>query len=925
MSKDIEDSTSESIEEHLKPLPGLENLEQLDAAVELTPSPISMILEDHGSEKGQYTQRHAEYAEKPTDRPVPRGVKHGLLDPSTQEDEHLDQEEVQGPERMVVEDHRPKKGMAPRLKPQINPLFFPFATCLPTASALPDSYNGTMRKLPTAKEEPTNLGSAKPTHWELESPWPDQWQLGERDDLTTAHEDPEPDGTEPPDNLPNWEVPDKITCAPNAISLGMIGEPHWTPELNNAAEPELKEDPYPQTLHLRENKSTLEEELSPPLTNDETQRWKETFALRMDKLKPQNDYQSTHGNDAIETLSSISDNEEGTDMTNKLINQRPRRPDKERTMRVDQTQPWKALTQRWSDMKQRDSNGSPMRQTSAHHSKMGKTNDRPMTYQSIGTQSTSPIQEPDDQTIASLSPPGEAGTDRTNTLQGVNQNNPEIVWHSTTPPDHNERLTALTIWSLMVTAMLLKVLTRPHIAYSTSTDQGDTLVAKSTLTKEQGMIPGPERTNNGHIEEMCYKGSARSTMNSPFQTLDIDLTPLTPDNSPVNSPWLPPSLTPLLRPRSEDSGSKDKLTTTPGETTTSSIPGGATMTALTPGTVTRQWKTTKITIKIKRPKATRRGTPAQQWEAKKAKLPTTLTYQTTWATAQTTKPTKNGRTLPYLGTSLHAKDTPNLTTSSLTSYASNSPITPQSECWGNANPPMISPDSANTSVWMGQHNDSREKYKPSTSTMWIWRNSFTVWTGTCAQKASLTHSIKAAASPNLTRHCTNREPRSLGPYPANGHDDANDSGLPQRPSTSAGAKKLRHYTYSSFRTTGSPPLPYTTYSASSTSHNPRTHSGGKCFSKTLNYITRSSISKDTLVQPRDSMLEAWNLPPKKGMNVASPAHFSILSTPTQTCHLTAYLTDHLIRTPDSVPHDLGARDHSHNPVTRHPDSTIKNM
>ena len=57
--------------------------------------------------------------------------------------------------------------------------------------------------------------------------------------------------------------------------------------------------------------------------------------------------------------------------------------------------------------------------------------------------------------------------------------------------------------------------------------------------------------------------------------------------------------------------------------------------------------------------------------------------------------------------------------------------------------------------------------------------------------------------------------------------------------------------------------------------------------------------------------------------VVFPAHFSILSTPTQTHHLTAYLTDHLIRTPDLVPHDLGARDHSHDPVTRHPDSTIE--
>ena len=586
-------------------------------------------------------------------------------------------------------------------------------------------------------------------------------------------------------------------------------------------------------------------------------------------------------------------------------------------------QPWKTLTRQWNDMKQRDSNESPMLQTSAQYSETSKTIGCPTTYRSIRMQSRSPIQEPDDQTMASLSPPDGAGTDHTNTSRSVNQNNPGIVQHSKTPLDHNAKLTALTIWSLMVTAMLLKVLTQPQTAYSTSTDQGDTLVARNTLTKEQETIPEPERTDNKRIEEMRYKSSARSTTNSPFQTLNIDSTLPTPDYPPVNSPCLLPSSIPLLQLRSEDSGSKDKLTTKPGKATTSSIPGGATTTTPTPGAVTKQWKTTKITIKTKMPKAAQLGTPARQWEAMKAKLPTTLTYQTTLATAQTTKPTKNGCTSPRLGTSRPAKDTPNLTMSSLMLYASDSPITPRSECWGNASPPMISPDSANTSVWMEQPNDSREKYKPSTSTTWTWKNSFTIWTGTCAQKASSTHSMKAAASPNLTRHCTNKEPRSLGPYPTNGHDDANGSGQQQRPSTFASVKKLLHCTYSSFRMTGSPPLPCTTYNASSTSHNPRTHSGGKCFSKTSNYTTRSSISKDTLIQPLGLMLEVWNLPPKKGMNIVFPAYFSILSTPTQTHHLTAYLTDHLIWTPDLVPHDLGARDHSHDPVTRYPDSTIE--
>ena len=99
-----------------------------------------MIVENHGSKEGLKAQ---EGTERPRTRLVQREVKHGLSNPHTQEDEHLDQEEVQGPERMAVEDHGPKKGMAPQLKPQITPLFFPFATCLPIASALPKECKGT--------------------------------------------------------------------------------------------------------------------------------------------------------------------------------------------------------------------------------------------------------------------------------------------------------------------------------------------------------------------------------------------------------------------------------------------------------------------------------------------------------------------------------------------------------------------------------------------------------------------------------------------------------------------------------------------------------------------------------------------------------------------------------------------------------------
>ena len=63
------------------------------------------------------------------------------------------------------------------------------------------------------------------------------------------------------------------------------------------------------------------------------------------------------------------------------------------------------------------------------------------------------------------------------------------------------------------------------------------------------------------------------------------------------------------------------------------------------------------------------------------------------------------------------------------------------------------------------------------------------------------------------------------------------------------------------------------------------------------------------------MLDMWKHPPKKGMNVASRHHFSILSLSLRPHHLTDYLTYHLTRAPDLVPCDWGARDYSHDPVT----------
>jgi len=49
--------------------------------------------------------------------------------------------------------------------------------------------------------------------------------------------------------------------------------------------------------------------------------------------------------------------------------------------------------------------------------------------------------------------------------------------------------------------------------------------------------------------------------------------------------------------------------------------------------------------------------------------------------------------------------------------------------------------------------------------------------------------------------------------------------------------------------------------------------------------------------------------------VVSKHHFSILSLPICPHHLTDYLNYHLTCAPDLGPHDWGARDHSHDPVT----------
>jgi len=264
-----------------------------------------MIVENHDVKQGQKGQDDSQNS----NRLVQRGVKHGLSDPHAQENEHLDQVEVQGLEHMVVADHDPKKGMALQLKPQFNPLFFPFAMCLPNISTpwdydLKTGHNITLKAhslaSPIGRESDNNqnklelslLGSSKvdmmstdPIESKLTSPWPDQWRLEGLDNDMTNHEDPWPDleGTNAWNNASDKEEPDPTDNTPYATPWGLFGEPRWITELNNTIELEPEEDLSPLTLYdpNKDNESTLEGELSPQTSNDILDQ-KEILSLQND-------------------------------------------------------------------------------------------------------------------------------------------------------------------------------------------------------------------------------------------------------------------------------------------------------------------------------------------------------------------------------------------------------------------------------------------------------------------------------------------------------------------------------------------------------------------------------------------------------------------------------------------------------------------
>ena len=201
-------------------------------------------------------------------------------------------------------------------------------------------------------------------------------------------------------------------------------------------------------------------------------------------------------------------------------------------------------------MQQCDSDRS-LTQTSAHYPKTSKPNDQTPTNWSIGTQSTSLIQEPSDQAPASLSAmTNRTGTNCAKTPLGTD---PKIIWQQMMPLTHDMILTALTLWSLMITAVLLMAWKQRQVACDRSEDQGKT---RTTNPRK------PECHDCKWTMEMSYKSLQEGTSILSSQFTDTLLMPSAPNNSPTTSPCLLPTLTQLLRQRSEDSGSKEKLSTT---------------------------------------------------------------------------------------------------------------------------------------------------------------------------------------------------------------------------------------------------------------------------------------------------------------------------------------------------------------------------
>jgi len=145
-----------------------------------------------------------------------------------------------------------------------------------------------------------------------------------------------------------------------------------------------------------------------------------------------------------------------------------------------------------------------------------------------------------------------------------------------TPPSHNQGLTAITALSVIVTAMLTMTL----VLWKPGLSSVDNLTLSKTgidqATKKPMQCNEYPRCGYWTLEEQVHKNPAENATYSLSKLPNSPPMPSTPNNTPIASPCPPPLSIPPLRLRSEDSGSKERSTTTPGNVGNSLLMGSKT-------------------------------------------------------------------------------------------------------------------------------------------------------------------------------------------------------------------------------------------------------------------------------------------------------------------------------------------------------------
>ena len=367
----------------------------------------------------------------------------------------------------------------------------------------------------------------------------------------------------------------------------------------------------------------------------------------------------------------------------------------ERIKPLDMTWPWMTQPQSAAHRPEWDRFMMPLLQTSAHYPEMSKQNNRSSNGQGIGTLSISPIQE---------------HADSAKTSPSTMTHSTGIDWSKkrATSPSHNQELTAITTLSIIVTAMLMMtlVLWEHRISNVDNPILSETRIDQATMKPMQQTTQNAECPKCGHrLQEggLLYKNPPGNTTYSPSKLPNFPPVPSTPNNLPDNPPCLPPSPIPPLQLRSENSGSKERLTTTLGKATTSFTHGGAMTTVAIPGTAARQQEATKTMLPTRTTTGTH-GTHVWWWVVTKVKVIPRNCH--TPPIMMRTLRNEPEIVSPHHGTFCLDKSTWNLTMSSPTLPTNNSLTTLHFKCLGNASPSTILRASASTCAWMAPHNDS---------------------------------------------------------------------------------------------------------------------------------------------------------------------------------------------------------------------------